>query len=205
MPKKDPRIDAYIAKSADFAQPILTHLRKLVHAACPGVEETMKWQTPTFMHHGILAGMAAFKNHCAFNFWKGKLLIASEPALAAKAEEAMGHFGRITSLDDLPKAATITRWIKQAAKLNEEGIKVPKKRPARPREVSVPEYLLKALRKNKAALTTFEKFPPSHRREYVEWIVEAKTEPTRDKRIATALEWMAEGKSRNWKYSSSKK
>lgn len=195
MPDFDKRIDAYIEKSRDFARPILEHLRKLVHKACPDVEETVKWGSPHFDYKGSLAGMASFKEHCAFGFWKHALLEGNE-----LQRTAMGSFGRITSLKDLPKDKEIVSLIHQAMELNEKGIKVPKKPPAAKADVVVPKELIAALAKNKKAKTQFEKFSPSHRREYSEWITEAKTEPTRDKRIATAIEWLSEGKSRNWKY-----
>lgn len=195
MPEFDKRIDAYIEKSRDFARPILKHLRKLVHKACPDVEETIKWGSPHFDYKGSLAGMAAFKEHCAFGFWKHALLQGTE-----LQRTAMGSFGRITSLKDLPKDKEIIALIQQAMELNEKGIKVPKKSAATKADVVVPKELTAALSKNKKAKAAFEKFSPSHRREYAEWIAEAKTDATRDKRIATALEWLSEGKPRNWKY-----
>lgn len=198
MGKKDPRVDAYIGKSADFARPILTHLRKLVHDACPDVEETMKWSFPHFEHEGVLCSMASFKAHCAFGFWKGALVL---DAAENRGAEAMGQFGRIQRLSDLPADAAIKRWVKKAAKLNEDGVKSSRpKRSARPREVAVPADLMAELRKNKRALATFDSFSPSHKREYVEWITEAKTDATRRRRLDTAVEWMSEGKARNWKY-----
>ena len=196
MPEFDKRIDAYIEKSRDFARPILEHLRKLVHKACPDVEETIKWGSPHFDYKGSLAGMASFKEHCAFGFWKHALL-AGDGNLE---RTAMGSFGRITSLKDLPKDKEIVALIHQAMELNEKGIKVPKKPAVASGEVVVPKELTAALAKNKKAKASFDTGSPSHRREYVEWITEAKTEPTRDKRIATAIEWLSEGKSRNWKY-----
>jgi len=197
MPTTDPRVDAYIAKAADFAKPILNHIRKLVHAACPDVVETMKWSFPHFDYNGILCSMAAFKQHCSLGFWKSEMILGS----SAAESEAMGHFGRITSLGDLPKNKVLLGYIKKAAELNEAGIKKPA--PLRSRvkkELVVPDYFLAALKKNKKALTTFENFSHSHRKEYVEWIVEAKREETRAKRITTTLELLASGKSRYWKY-----
>jgi uncharacterized protein YdeI (YjbR/CyaY-like superfamily) len=195
MPEFDKRIDAYIEKSRDFARPILEHLRKLVHKACPDVEETIKWGSPHFDYKGSLAGMAAFKEHCAFGFWKHALLEGNE-----LQRTAMGSFGRITSMKDLPKDKEMIALIHQAMELNEKGIKVPKKPAMAKGEVVVPKELTAALSKNKKAKLAFDNFSPSHRREYSEWIAEAKTETTRDKRIATAIEWLSEGKSRNWKY-----
>lgn len=195
MGAKDPRVDEYISRSADFAQPILKRLRKLVHAACPKVEETMKWQFPHFMHEGrILCSMAAFKAHCAFGFWDGKAVVSDLPN-----EKAMGQLGRITSLADLPSDEVLKGYVKKALALRVSGKSLPKKKAARP-EVEVPDYFLEALKKNKLALATFEGFSPSHRREYVEWITEAKREETRQRRIKQAVQWLAEGKGRNWKY-----
>jgi hypothetical protein len=199
MGKKDERVDAYIAKSQPFARPILEHLRTLVHEGCPGVEETMKWSFPHFMYKGMLCSMASFKQHCAFGFWKGAL-IAGAPGLG---REAMGQFGRITAVGDLPGDKDIVRLVQQAAKLNDDGVKTPRvRKPELPRRAAPkpPAEFLASIRKNKKALATYEAFSPSHKREYVEWIAEAKGEDTRKRRIATAVEWMAEGKGRNWKY-----
>lgn len=199
MGTKDPRIDAYIAKSADFAQPILTHLRDVVHAACPEVAETMKWSFPHFMYKGMLAGMAAFKEHATFGFWKGGLIIDKE---TSRTMEAMGQFGRITSVRDLPSRSTIAGYVKQAMVLNDNGIKVPKARQkTEPRKLlAVPPALASALRKNAAARKTFDTFSPSARHEYIEWIVEARTDATRDKRLSVTIAQLAEGKHRHWKY-----
>jgi uncharacterized protein YdeI (YjbR/CyaY-like superfamily) len=197
MPTVDPRIDAYIEKSADFAKPVLTHLRELIHKACPEVTETLKWSMPSFDYKGILCGFAAFKQHCTFGFWKQSLM---ETDAFPKNKTAMGSFGRITSVRDLPSDKVMISLIHQAMELNEKGVKVPKKPPTQTKDVVVPLDLTKALAKNKAARATFEKFSPSHKREYVMWIEEAKTEPTRNKRLATTVEWLSEGKSRNWKY-----
>jgi len=199
MATRDPRVDAYIAKSADFAKPILTHLRKLVHAACPAVLETMKWSFPHFDYKGMLCSMAAFKEHCAFGFWKGELIVGTGPCGAQG--EGMGHFGRIAVLSDLPSEKVLIGYIKEAVRLNDEGIKKPAtSKPKVKRELVVPDDLTAALKENKKALATFEQFSPSHKREYVEWISEAKREETRRLRLATAVQWMAEGKPRNWKY-----
>ena len=198
MGTRDPRIDAYIARAADFAQPILTHLREVVHEACPDVEETMKWSMPHFMYEGMLCGMSAFKQHCAFGFWKGGLIVKAGDR---SGEKAMGQFGAIRSIEDLPPRRTIAKYVKEAMRLNEQGVKAPAR--ARPRNrgpVEVPADLEAALRRNRKARAAFDALSPSHRREYVEWITEAKREETRERRLETALEWMAEGKSRNWKY-----
>ena len=197
MPTLDPRVDAYIEKSAEFAQPILTHLRKLVHKACPEVKETMKWSMPHFEYKGMLCGFASFKQHATFGFWKQSLL---ETDAFPAEKTAMGSFGRIESKKDLPADKVIIGLIHQAMELNEKGIKVEKKKPAAKTELVVPEVLTNALKKNKPARETFENFPYSCKKEYVEWITEAKTDATRDKRLAATLEWLAEGKRRNWKY-----
>ncbi len=201
MPKKDPRIDEYINKSKDFAKPVLKHLRSLVHAACPGAEETMKWSFPHFDYKGeMMCSMAAFKEHCAFGFWKAPLM--KDPALLAnaKSESAMGHLGRITSLKDLPSDKKITGYIKEAMALNEKGIKVAKQKPAEKKELVIPPYFTSAVKKNKKAWATFGAFSYSNKKEYVAWVTDAKTEDTRQKRLEQAIEWMAEGKIRNWKY-----
>jgi uncharacterized protein YdeI (YjbR/CyaY-like superfamily) len=197
MPNKDPRVDAYIEKSADFAKPILTHLRKLVHKASPKISETVKWGMPAFEYKGIVCGIAAFKEHCTFGFWKHSLLGYNG---FSTEKTAMGSFGRITSKKDLPSDDTIIKLVQQAVELNEKGVKVAKPKPTAKKELVVPDYFIAALKKNKAAQKTFENFPPSCKKEYVEWITEAKTEPTRDKRLATTIEWLSEGKRRNWKY-----
>jgi len=201
MRRKDPRVDTYIGEAAEFAQPILEHLRALVHSGCPEVEETIKWRFPTFMHKGMLCGMAAFKQHCTFGFWKHTLIINQNPATKAKAEEAMGQMGKITSLSDLPPDKVLIGYIKQAIQLNEQGIKVPRvAKPKTDRELIIPPSLASALKRNKKAQRTFENFSPSHKREYIEWITEAKREETRAKRLETTVTWLEEGKPRNWKY-----
>ena len=198
MGKKDPRIDTYIEKAQPFARPILKRIRKAVHAGCPDVVETLKWSVPAFEHRGILCGMAAFKAHCTLGFWKGPLLGIGG---YGEASDAMGQFGRMTSVEDLPDEKTLVDLVKRAAALNEQGVKVERPpRPKTPRPLDVPDDFLAALKKNRRALATFEGFSPSHKREYDEWINEAKQDATRQRRIATALEWLAEGKERNWKY-----
>jgi uncharacterized protein YdeI (YjbR/CyaY-like superfamily) len=198
MGTRNARVDAYIAKSAEFARPILEHLREVVHAACPEVEEVMKWSFPNFEYKGLLCNMAAFKAHCAFGFWKNELVVGD----GAAGEKAMGQFGKITKLSDLPSKKVLTGYIKKAMKLNDDGVKSPNrsKPKAAPKPVVVPDDLAAALRADDKARATFEKFPPSHQREYIEWITEAKTQATRTRRLETAVQWMAEGKPRNWKY-----
>jgi uncharacterized protein YdeI (YjbR/CyaY-like superfamily) len=198
MGTSDPRIDAYIANAGEFAQPILRHVREVVQAACPDVEETMKWSMPHFMYNGMLCSMAAFKAHCALNFWKGELLIA---AADDKGKEAMGQFGRIASVKDLPSKKALAGYIKEAMKLNDDGVKAPARvKAATPRPLDVPAYFTAALAAQQPALSNFEAFTTGKKREYVEWLEEAKTEATRARRMEQAIEWIAEGKSRNWKY-----
>ncbi len=195
MPTQDPRIDAYIEKKPDFAEPILRHLRKVVHEACPEVVETLKWSMPYFEYHGLLCGMAAFKEHCALSFWKQKLLFDDDEA----SQEAMGQFGKIRTLDDLPSKDELTRILHRAMELNEQGVTVPPKAESS-EDVDVPEDLAAALAENDQAREFFEGLAPGYRREYVEWITEAKRQTTRAKRLTTTLEWLEEGKTRNWKY-----
>jgi uncharacterized protein YdeI (YjbR/CyaY-like superfamily) len=196
---RDPRIDAYIENAAPFARPILSRVRELVHEACPGVEETMKWSMPAFVHAGaILCGMAAFKQHASFGYWKHALVLGE-----GEPRDGMGSYGKLTSPKDLPAKKTLLAHIRKAAKLNEQGVKAPATRKSAPKPPpAAPDDLVAALGANKAAKATYDAFPPGCKREYVEWIVEAKREQTRAKRLAQAVEWMAEGKRRNWKYES---
>jgi uncharacterized protein YdeI (YjbR/CyaY-like superfamily) len=197
MPTFDPRLDAYIAAAAPFAQPILGRLRELVHRGCPGVVETLKWSSPAFDFHGPLAHMAAFKAHCVFGFWKGELVTGS-----AGEPGAMGQLGRLRTLADLPSEEILVAWIEKAAELNASGVKAPRPTKHAKPELAVPDDLAAELarRVHAKARATFESLPPGHRREYLEWILEAKRPETRAKRLATTLEWLAEGKSRNWRY-----
>ena len=195
MPKRDPRVDEYIANAPEFARPILAHVRALVHRNCPDVEETLKWRMPTFLYHGMLCGMAAFKQHCTFGFWKHGLVVGDK-----SQNDAMGQFGRMQSVADLPSDKQLAAYIKKAMQLNEAGVKVPRARAAPRPAPAAPADLAAALKKNRKAQATFDAFSPSCKREYVEWITEAKQEATRQKRIAQAIEWLAEGKSRHWKY-----
>lgn len=201
MGKRDPRVDAYIAKSAEFARPILTELRAIVHEGCPDVEEAIKWSMPFFMYNGgMLCSIASFKQHCAFGFWKGGAQVLGDD----KSDDAMGQLGRITSAKDLPPRKTMVGYVKKAVAFADARKKAPVESKPKVKKVAkvmaVPDYFMKAVKKNKKALATFEKFAPSRRNEYVEWVTEAKTEETRDRRLETTVEWLAEGKSRNWKY-----
>lgn len=197
MGTRDPRFDAYIARSADFAKPILEYLREVVHEACPEVKEDMKWSMPHFMYKGMFCGMASFKEHVTFGFWKGALVADGN----GRDAEAMGQFGRITKVSDLPPKKVLMEYIKAAKKLNDDGVKSPARSKPKPKKaLPVPQDLSAALKRNKKAMATFDGFTPSHRREYVEWITQAKGEDTRKRRLDTAIEWMSEGKPRNWKY-----
>jgi uncharacterized protein YdeI (YjbR/CyaY-like superfamily) len=195
MGSKDPRVDAYIAKSAPFAKPILTHIRKVVHAGCPDAEEAMKWSFPHFMYKGMLCSMASFKEHCAFGFWKGSLLTGN---VGTKSDDGMGEFGRIKTLKDLPGEKALIALVREAAALNDDGVKAPRAARTAPKPApKVPADVMKALKSSKPALAAWEAFSPSHKREYLEWITEAKTDATRQRRLETAVEWIAAGKSRN--------
>ena len=196
MPNKNPRVDAYIAKAADFAKPILLRVRKLVHAVCPEVTETIKWSAPFYEHKGILICTPAFKNHCALIFWKGKLLFKEFSVKDTPTKKLR----RLTSKADLPGDKILTGYIRLAVALNEAGVKTPRRKPQPKPKLVVPDYFRAALKKNEKALAAFENFSPSCQREYVEWLTEAKREETRAKRLQTAIEWIVKGKSRNWKY-----
>jgi uncharacterized protein YdeI (YjbR/CyaY-like superfamily) len=191
-------VDAHIAKSADFARPILTKFRDLLHRACPEVQETLKWGVPHFEHHGVLAGMAGFKKHVNLIFWKADLM--KDPAGLFTKAEGPRNVVQLKSMDEMPADKVLLAYVKEAAALNEQGIKRERKPAAKKPDLPVPADLRSALKKNKKAQAAFDAFPPSHRREYIEWITQAKQAETRARRLATALEWMAEGKPRNWKY-----
>jgi uncharacterized protein YdeI (YjbR/CyaY-like superfamily) len=196
MSKTTAEVDAYIARAAEFARPILKRVRAAFHKGCPDLEERIKWGMPSFEYKGLMGSMAAFRAHVAWGFWRHKELADRQKIFQ---DVGMMGGGRITDVAQLPSEKIIVQYVKAAAALNEAG---PGKRPARrPKPpVKVPPYFSKALRSNRRALATFEALSESQRREYVEWITEAKQEATRERRIATALEWLAEGKSRNWKY-----
>ena len=208
MGRQDPRVDAYIAKSAEYAQPILKKLRAMVHKHCPAVEETIKWGMPAFEYKGPFCGMAAFKKHCVFGFWKSKLLFGDGKGKTSGGGAEKLNWGApgrdpvpacITSVKELPSDASMRSIIKRAMTLNDDGIKVPMKK-SRKKAPPMPRDFAAALKKIKKAWANFEAFSPSHKREYIEWIVEAKTDETRQRRMATAVEWITQGKGRNWKY-----
>lgn len=194
-----PEVDAYIGRSAQFAQPILKKVRRLYHQACPEVREEMKWGTPFFVHQGILGGVMAFKAHVNVLFWKMALINDPTGWLRPEADSKMPA-RRVTSLKDLPTDKVLLDYILQAVALNEAGESPPRKKPQKAKDLAIPDDLAAALKKNKAARTTFENFSPSGRNEYIQWITEAKQPATRERRLATTLEWLAEGKTRNWKY-----
>jgi len=193
---RDPRIDAYIEKQADFARPILAQIRDTLHAAGE-IEESIKWSMPAFLYKGRpLANMAAFKAHAVMGFWQGQQIGNGEAR-----NGAMGEFGRLTSVEDLPDRETLLDLTRKAMSLIDEGVKPVRNKNAK-EPIAMPDDLAQTLAANPAAQATYDGFPPSCRREYLEWVVEAKRPETRAKRIAQAVEWMAEGKRRNWKYES---
>lgn len=190
---KNPEIDTYIEKAAPFAQPMLNRIRSAVHKASPEIEETIKWSVPHFDYKGPLLGMAAFKEHMSWGFWKAK---------AMQDPHGLGLDVRVkaSSLADLPSEKILVEYIRQAMALNEDGVKVLRAPKQKKADIEMPDDFAKALKKVPAAKRAFDAFPPSHKREYLEWIVDAKREETRQKRLAQAVEWIAEGRSRNWKY-----
>lgn len=202
MAKKDERIDTYIANAAPFAQPILNHLRNLIHDVCPDVVETWKWSFPNFDYNGAsFASMAGFKNHCSFGFWKASIMEDTDGILQISEKAGMGNLGKITNIAELPPDSVLKKYLKAAIKLNEDGIKVPKAvKPKTSEPIKTPDDFAEALCANDIANEVYSKFSNSHKKEYVEWIEEAKTLTTRNKRIAQAVEMITENKSRNWKY-----
>ncbi len=208
MPHLDPRIDAYIANAADFARPILEYFRELVHQACPDVVETIKWGMPSFDYKGPLCSMVAFKRHCSVGFWKAALLDDAVENTPGGTESKAMNWGapgsdpipaKITSLKDLPSKTALLRLLKKAKRLNDDGIKVPQPIKTKPKLETPPDFQ-KALAVNKSAKTCFAKMTAAQQRDYLEWILDAKRPATRAQRIATAVEWIAEAKTRNWKY-----
>lgn len=191
----DERVDAYIARQAEFARPILAFLRGVIHEACPGCQETIKWGMPSFTYKGkILAGFAAFKAHATFGYWNDKMLSQDE-----KNRSAMGQFGRLTSLGDLPERMALIDLTRKSMALIDAGVK-PARATAKKPPFSVPQDLRAAIDAVPEAKRTFDGFAPSCQREYVEWVSEAKRDETRARRLAQTVEWLAEGKKRNWKY-----
>jgi uncharacterized protein YdeI (YjbR/CyaY-like superfamily) len=194
-PHYDPRVDTYISQAPEFARPILEHLREIVHAACPQVEETIKWSRPHFSYKGsLICGMSAFKRHCSFHFWHQKQIVDTT------ASEGSGQFGQLVSVKDLPSKKALTAYVRKAMAVNEDGNKQPRPKTASKPAPTLPTDFAALLKKHATARKHYEAFSPSAQREYVDWIIEAKTDATRQKRMATAVEWLAEGKHRNWKY-----
>jgi uncharacterized protein YdeI (YjbR/CyaY-like superfamily) len=199
MTTKDARVDAYIADAQAFARPILKHLRKLIHQACPEIVETIKWGSPFFEYKGILCGFAAFKAHCSLFFWRD-IDVSNQLEKTNTAGAGMGQFGKLASLSDLPKDDVLLACLRSAVEQRNSPDSKPKRARQPAKELSVPPDLEKALAKDKKAASAFNNFAPSHRREYIEWITEAKRPETREQRLQTTIEWLAEGKKRNWKY-----
>jgi uncharacterized protein YdeI (YjbR/CyaY-like superfamily) len=201
MEQYDSRVDAYIAKSADFAKPILIHLRDLVHRASAGLNETMKWSCPFFDCDGPVCQMVAFKQHCGFGFWKAALMDDPYKILNQEPDTA-GSIGRIISMADLPEDEILIQYIQHALSLNLQGIKIPPRKKEQPEQsgLAIPIYFTDLLNQNIILKEQFEKFSPSQKKEYINWFEEAKTEATRTKRLETGIEWISEGKSRHWKY-----
>jgi uncharacterized protein YdeI (YjbR/CyaY-like superfamily) len=197
MGKKDKRVDAYIEKAGDFAKPILRHIRKLVHTVCPEVEETFKWSQPAFMYRGILCISSAFKQHCALVFWQKSV---RKSLAAAVGKQDWGGMHKIASMADMPKDSVLTQAIKESMKLNESGVAGGPAQSAKKKPLVIPAFVKKALNSNKTAKEVFAGLSPSHQREYVEWVVGAKREETRDKRLGEMMKLLAQKKSLNWKY-----
>jgi hypothetical protein len=196
MGTKDARVDAYIAKAPDYAKPILEHLRATVHEVVPDVTEEIKWQMPHFSYKGMFCGMGALKEHTVFGFWKAELVLAEK----FKGVRLADQFGEFKTVSDLPPKKELVAYLRKAKALNDAGTKVERKPSTPKKAIRTPAFVTAALRKNKKAATAYAAFPPSHKREYLEWLTDAKTEETRNRRLAQAIEWMAEGKQRNWKY-----
>lgn len=195
-----PKVDEYIQKSQSFAQHILQHLRQIVHQTCVPVQEDIKWGMPAFIYaDALMCGMSAFKQHCTFGFWKASLMGFPELVEQAKAETAMGHLGKITSIDSLPPTQVLVQYIQKAMELNEQGIKVKRSTQAKQPFV-VPNWFMNQLKQHTTQWQAFDAMSSSHKKEYVMWIEEAKTEATQQKRFAQMLLWLQEGKSRHWKY-----
>ena len=193
---RDPRIDAYVERAQPFARPILEHIRNRVHAAVPEAEEALKWSAPAFTLNGkILLVMAAFKKHAALNFWRGQEIRGE-----AAEHEGMGQFGKLTSVADLPADDELDRLIREAARLSAEAPAPRKVKHLPAQQAELHPAFAAALDKAPKAKATLDAFTPACRREYLDWIADAKRDDTRDKRIATAIEWLNEGKKRNWKY-----
>jgi uncharacterized protein YdeI (YjbR/CyaY-like superfamily) len=198
MAKRNPKVDAYIERAQPFAQPILTKIRALFHRACPDVEETIKWGVPFFEYKGTLGGMAGFKKHASWGLWKAKLIKLTGPASGSAAP--FMNAAKLSHVSELPSDAALLNMMKQAVALNESGTEIKRSPGGKKPPPKVPPDLAAALKKNAKAAAAFKAFSPSHQREYVEWITGAKQDETRQRRLKQAIEMMAQGKSRNWKY-----
>lgn len=200
MEKHSVKVDEYIEKSPDFAKPILDYLREIIHEACPDAEEAIKWKFPTFMYKGkILCSITAFKQYCSLGFWLHQEMKTLQEIEINTEKSSMFSLGKITCLEDLPSQSQLKRAIKEAMELTDMGVKMKKAPPSRI-EMEIPDYFQSALDAQPKTKEIFEKASPSFRKEYIAWLTEAKTEATRNKRLEQSLEWIAEGKGRNWKY-----
>lgn len=202
MKNANPKFGEYIAKSADFAKPILTHLRQLIHDTCPDVDEIMKWSIPHFDYKGeMMCILAAYGHHCSFTFWKADLMSDQKLRKNVDPKQPLGYMSKLTSLSDLPSDAGLIAYIKEAMALNENGVKlVIKRKTEAPAVIEVPDYFAEKLAANPVAKEIFESKSASFRKDYLVWIIDAKTDATRQKRMEESLEWIAEGKGRFWKY-----
>lgn len=204
MEKYSPLVDEYIEKSADFAKPILNYLRETVHEVCPDAEEAIKWKFPTFMYkRKILCSTVSFKQYCSMGFWLHDEMTTIKNLETDAEKTNMFSLGKITKLEDLPSKPQLKKIILEAVELTDMGVTM-KKAPPSKVEIEVPDYFYNALDQNKKALEIFQKSSPSFRKEYINWIIDAKTEATRNKRIEQAIQWISEGKGRNWKYEKKK-
>ncbi|KPE51660.1 YdeI/OmpD-associated family protein [Chryseobacterium indologenes] len=200
MEKYNAKVDEYIEKSPDFAKPVLLYLRETIHEMCPDAEETIKWKFPTFMYKGkILCSITAFKQYCSLGFWLHQEMKTIKELETSAEKSSMFSLGKITRMEDLPSKTLLKKAIKEAMELTDMGVTMKKAAPSKT-ETEIPDYFQKALNTNEKALQVFQKASPSFRKEYINWIIEAKTENTRHKRMEQALEWISEGKGRNWKY-----
>lgn len=201
MENTDPRIDGYIQKSADFARPVLNHLRHLIHESCPRIQETIKWGFPHFEYKGTICSMAGFKQHCVLSFWKSSLMTDPYNLFQKTDKTAMGQLGQIKHVNELPSDDILISYFREAYELNEKNIKLPaKSKQPKTKELEIPSYFTEALSESQKAIETFQNFSYSHKKEYVDWVTGAKTEETRTKRLATSIEWLEQGKPRMWKY-----
>lgn len=194
--------DQYIDLQADFARPILQHLRTLIRSACPDGIEEFKWNFPHFTYKGvILCHLGAFKSHLSVGFWLSAIMDDPDGILQTSERESMGNLGRIKRMEDLPAPEVLVRYVHHAMDLIDQGRKLPSvKEKPKDRTLSIPKILETMLDANPKAKGTFESFSYSAKKDYTLWIDEAKTEATKIKRATQAVEWLEEGKKRHWKY-----